>query len=142
MSRILLIDDRRVELDRARRLLEVEGHDLIEATDVLAGLHRATEDDPDCIVVELGLHGLDGLAVCRQLRDAAATRSIPVIVWGVAEVASMTRAAAAAGAFAYVDRARTPGALRGMVRRALLARSRPTPTLQPLGRPDRGSRPL
>ncbi|MEZ4334922.1 MAG: response regulator [Myxococcota bacterium] len=141
MARILLIDDRRTLLDRARMLLESEGHELIEATDALAGLHRAVEDAPDCILVELGLHGLDGLAISRQIRDAKVTGHIPVIVWGTAEAASMRRSVAAAGAFAYVDRARTPSALRGTVRRALSARSELTPASHSSRGPIRGTSP-
>lgn len=141
MARILLIDDRRAVLDRARRLLEDEGHELIEATDALAGLHRAVEDDPDCIVVELGLHGIDGLELSRQLRSATVTRQIPVIVWGVADAGSMGRSAAAAGAFAYVDRARTPRALRGTVRRALLRAAVRETSCGPARRPFRAAGP-
>lgn len=141
MARILLIDDQRALLDRARMLLQTEGHELIEAMDALAGLHRAAEDAPDCILVELGLHGLDGLAISRQIRDAPTTRRIPVIVWGTAEAASIRRAVVAAGAFAYVDRARTPSALRGALRRALIGRSALTGASRPCRGPDPGTSP-
>lgn len=119
MARILLIDDLQARLDGARRLLGGDGHDLVEATDALAGLHRAVEDDPDCIVVELALQGLDGLELSRRLSTVETMRPVPVIVWGTVEASVMGRLARAAGAFAYVDRARTPSALRGTVRRAI-----------------------
>jgi twitching motility two-component system response regulator PilH len=141
MARILLIDDRHAGFDRARTLLEAEGHELIEATDAIAGLHRAAEDAPDCILVELGLHGLDGLVISRQICAAKATRRIPVIVWGTVEAASIRRLVAAAGAFAYVDRVRAPSALRGTVRRALSARSELTPASRPSRNPIRGTSP-
>lgn len=119
MTRILLIDDHRVSLDQACALLRGDGYDLIEATDVLAGLHRAVEDAPDCIVVDLDLGGLDGLELCRSLVADESARGIPVVVWGAAETESVGWLAGEAGAFGYVDRTRTPGALRGMVRRAV-----------------------
>ena len=119
MARILLIDDQRVFLDRALALLCRDGHDLIEATDALAGLHRAVEDAPACIVVDLDLAGLDGLALCRQLGGAEETRRIPLVVWGAAGADDAGPLARGAGAFAYVDRVRTPSALAGTVRRAL-----------------------
>jgi CheY-like chemotaxis protein len=119
MARILLIDDRRVFIDRARALLHCDGHELIEASDALAGLHRAVEDAPDCIVVDLDLAGLDGLEICRQLARGESTRGLPVVVWGAASEAQAGLLARRAGAFAYVDRERTPGALRGSVRGAL-----------------------
>lgn len=133
MSRVLLIDDHRVSLDQAHALLRGDGHDLIEATDFLAGLHRSVEDAPDCIVVDLDLAGLDGLELCRHLAAADSGRDVPVVVWGTAESASVGWLAGAAGAFAYVDRTRTPGALRGVVRRALLESGRRSGTA-PRGR--------
>ena len=119
MARILLIDDRRVFIERARAILQQDGHDLIDATDALAGLHRAVEDAPDCVVVDLDLIGLDGLEICRQLARFESTRLLPVVVWGASSADRAAPLACEAGAFAYVDRERTPSALCGSVRRAL-----------------------
>lgn len=132
MARILLIDDQRVFLDRARTLLRAEGHDLVEATDALAGLHCAVEDAPACIVVDLDLTGLDGLEICRQLARADTTRQIAVVVWGATSADQAGPLVREAGAFAYVDRKRTPAALRGVVRRALSQGNRAAdPAAQP-----------
>lgn len=119
MPRILSIGDQRVSLDLARTLLGREGHDLIEATDALAGLHRAAEDAPDCIVLELDLAGFDGLELCRMLGRDATTCRIPVVVWGTLAARHAAPRAKRSGAFAYVDRTSAPGALMGSVRRAL-----------------------
>jgi CheY-like chemotaxis protein len=119
MARILLIDDQRIFLDRARTLLRSDAHDLIEANDALAGLHRAVEEMPDCVVVDLALTGLDGLEICRRLARDAATRDVPVVVWGALAADRAAPLAREAGAFAYVDRERSAAALRGTVRRAL-----------------------
>lgn len=119
MARILLIDDRRIALDLARVSLGHDGHALCEATDALAGLHRAVEERPACIVVDLDLQGLDGLEVCRQLAADPATARVPVVIWGSAPVEHAGSLAAEAGAFAYVDRVKAPGALRGAVKRAI-----------------------
>jgi CheY-like chemotaxis protein len=121
MARILLIEDRYICLDLARGSLARDGHDLCEATDALAGLHCAVEERPGCIVVGLDLHGLDGLEVCRRLAADEATSAVPVVIWGAAPVEHAGSLAAAAGAFAYVDRSKAPGALRGAVSRALAA---------------------
>lgn len=119
MAKILLIDDRSVSLDQARAILRGDHWDLIEANDPLAGLHRAVEDAPACIVVALALPGMDGLEVCRRLVECESTRDIPVIVRGEVTAAQLGPLARRAGAFAYVDFARTPAALRGAVSRAL-----------------------
>ncbi len=119
MARILSIGDQRVFLDLARTLLGRDGHDLIEATDGLAGLHRAAEDAPDCIVLELELAGFDALELCQLLGRDATTCRIPVVVWGTLGAGHAAPRAKRFGAFAYVDRACTPGALVGSVRAAL-----------------------
>lgn len=125
MARILLIDDQRIFLDRARALLRGDDHDLIEASDALAGLHRAVEESPDCILVDLDLTGLDGLEICRQLGREEATREVPIVVWGALSADRAGALAREAGAFAYVDRVRSAAALRGTVRRALAHRPAP-----------------
>ncbi len=123
MSKILSIGDQRVSLDLARKLLGRDGHDWIEAADALAGLHRAVEDAPDCILVDLDLAGFDAFALCDLLCADATTRRIPIVVWGSSKADHAAPQAKRSGASAYVDRARTPGALAGTVQR-LLAEAR------------------
>jgi DNA-binding response OmpR family regulator len=66
--RVLVVDDEQPILDLARGYLEREGWSVTTATDGDAALERAREDDPDVVVLDLLLPGLDGLEVCRRLR--------------------------------------------------------------------------
>ncbi len=68
--RILVVDDDpavRSSLDRALRL---EGYEVETAADGPAALQVLSIGSPDAVVLDLGLPGLDGLAVCRRLRSA------------------------------------------------------------------------
>ncbi|HEX4082284.1 MAG TPA: response regulator transcription factor [Acidimicrobiales bacterium] len=68
--RILVVDDDpavRSSLDRALRL---EGYAVETAADGPAALQVLSVGSPDAVVLDLGLPGLDGLAVCRRLRSA------------------------------------------------------------------------
>jgi two-component system response regulator MprA len=68
--RILVVDDDpavRSSLDRALRL---EGYEVETAADGPAALQVLSLGSPDAVVLDLGLPGLDGLAVCRRLRSA------------------------------------------------------------------------
>jgi two-component system, OmpR family, response regulator MprA len=68
--RILVVDDDpavRSSLDRALRL---EGYEVETAADGPAALQILSLGSPDAVVLDLGLPGLDGLAVCRRLRSA------------------------------------------------------------------------
>ncbi|SDC44928.1 two-component system, OmpR family, response regulator ResD [Melghirimyces thermohalophilus] len=76
-ERILVVDDE----DRIRRLLrmylEREGYLIDEAQDGETALSKAMETDYDLILLDLMLPGMDGLDVCREIREKKAT---PVVM--------------------------------------------------------------
>jgi DNA-binding response OmpR family regulator len=65
---ILLVEDNLKLAANLQRLLELEGHAVAVAHDGEEGLRRALAERFDCIVLDLNLPKLDGLAVCRALR--------------------------------------------------------------------------
>jgi two-component system response regulator MprA len=67
---VLIIDDDRALRDALRRALTLAGYEVDTAADGEAGLERVAEGRPDAVVLDVGLPGLDGLAVCRRLRAA------------------------------------------------------------------------
>ena len=70
MTRVLIVDDEpavRAALDRALRL---DGYDVDLAGDGHEALDRVAEAHQDAIVLDVAMPGLDGLQVCRRLRDA------------------------------------------------------------------------
>ena len=76
--RVLLVEDE-IKMSRAlRRGLEQEGYAVDTAQDGRDGLHQATECDYDAIVLDVMLPGLDGVEVCRRLRQAG--RWAPVLM--------------------------------------------------------------
>jgi DNA-binding response OmpR family regulator len=66
--RVLVVEDE----DAIRRVvvgyLEQEGFSVTEAVDGLSAVERARSEVPDVIVLDLGLPGIDGIEVCRQVR--------------------------------------------------------------------------
>jgi DNA-binding response OmpR family regulator len=66
--RILIIEDNRDILENMAQYLESRGHVLDFAGDGITGLHLATVNSYDVIVLDLMLPGMDGLDVCRKLR--------------------------------------------------------------------------
>ncbi len=77
---ILVIDDEKDLIELVRYNLEKEGFDVIGAPDGKAGLEVAREHRPDLILLDLMMPGMDGLEVCRRLREDARTAGIPVIL--------------------------------------------------------------
>ena len=78
MSRnILVVDDEPRIVELARDYLEHAGFRVVTANDGRAALDVARHDRPDLIVLDLGLPGLDGLDVTRELRRDG---SIPIVM--------------------------------------------------------------
>jgi DNA-binding response OmpR family regulator len=76
-GRILVIEDDRNLGDVVRRYLEHEGFEVETETDGRDGLARALEWLPDLVVLDLMLPGINGLDVCRRIRQVA---PIPVVM--------------------------------------------------------------
>lgn len=76
-KKILVVDDEPKIVEICRDYLEAAGFEVIQANDGLIGLSTARREQPDLVVLDLMLPGLDGLDVCRQLRRES---SIPIIM--------------------------------------------------------------
>ncbi len=75
--RVLVVDDDETVSDVVRRYLQREGYDVEVAADGVVALQRALDEPPDLVVLDLMLPGLDGIEVCRRLRERHA---VPVIM--------------------------------------------------------------
>lgn len=77
--RILVVEDDRSVRDALDRALRAQGLEVVTAGDGLAALRAVAEQDPDLVVLDLGLPGMDGLAVCRRLRADGDDRPVLVL---------------------------------------------------------------
>jgi len=75
--RILIVDDEPNILAAMQPLMTAQGYDVITAMSGRGALAATTRESPDVIVLDLGLPDMDGLEVCRLVRDERAT---PIIV--------------------------------------------------------------
>jgi two-component system alkaline phosphatase synthesis response regulator PhoP len=99
-----------------RVVCEISGED---------GLEVVREQNPDLIVLDLMLPGLDGLETCRILKDEAATRSIPVIILTAKGEEEDIIAGFEAGADDYVTKPFSPAVLTARVGAVLRRQPRP-----------------
>ena len=76
--RVLLIEDQHDIAANIWDFLERRGHEVDHCADGVAGLARALRGGFDVIVLDLGLPRLDGLALCRRLREAG--HGVPVLM--------------------------------------------------------------
>jgi two-component system response regulator MprA len=70
-SRVLVVEDDARLAATLRRVLAAEGHDVEVAGDGVEALRRARLRTPDLAVLDVMLPGLDGVTVCRKLRETA-----------------------------------------------------------------------
>ncbi len=78
--KILVVEDERALVEVLAANLEREGFDVLMAHDGQDGLRQAQLKLPDLIVLDLMLPVKPGLEVCRELRNGARTRDIPIIM--------------------------------------------------------------
>ena len=69
MASILIIEDESALNDLIRTELQAEGHVVRQARDGRTALQMVEEQAPQLVILDWMLPGLDGLSVCRQLRD-------------------------------------------------------------------------
>jgi two-component system response regulator MprA len=77
--KILVVDDERAVRESIRRALELEGYEIELAEDGRQALGRLeSESQPDAVVLDILMPGVDGLEVCRTLRKSGS--SVPVLM--------------------------------------------------------------
>ncbi|MGV8921134.1 MAG: response regulator [Pseudomonas sp.] len=79
MALVLIVEDNAANMKLARLLLSNAGHSLLTAVDAESGLMLAREQQPDLILMDIQLPGMDGLAATALLKKDPSTAAIPVI---------------------------------------------------------------
>ena len=77
-ARILVVDDERKVVELVTLYLKREGYQVLAAYDGLQALEWTRQKQPDLVILDLMLPGMDGLAVCRTLR--AEGNKVPVVM--------------------------------------------------------------
>lgn len=77
---ILIVDDEADLLELLQYNFDKEGYRTVTATDGVKGLERARDEDPDLIILDIMMPGMDGIQVCRRIRRDANLREKPVIM--------------------------------------------------------------
>jgi two-component system alkaline phosphatase synthesis response regulator PhoP len=116
---ILVIDDEKDLIELVRYNLEREGFDVIGAPDGESGLKTAAQSQPDVILVDVMLPGIDGLDVCRMLRANNRTARIPVIMLTAKSAESDRVVGLELGADDYVTKPFSPRELGARVKAVL-----------------------
>ena len=122
MSRILIIEDQSEIRRLIRWSLELEQHEMFEATNGAAGLKAAQTLGPDLILLDVMMPGeLDGFQVCERIRADPVLCAKPVVILTARAHDRDRDASERAGADGYLAKPFSPAELVKMVQRLLAA---------------------
>lgn len=80
MVKVLIVDDSQTEVFKLRAMLEKNGYSVIVAETGGDGVRVAAEEQPDVVLMDVVMPGLNGFHATRQLTQGRETAHIPVIM--------------------------------------------------------------
>ena len=99
---ILLVEDDPTDMKLLSAVLQSSGHRVLEKGSAELAVEEIKASQPELILLDLKLPGMDGLALVRHLKQDAATRHIPVVAITAAAEQFSRDAALTAGCDAYI----------------------------------------
>ncbi len=118
-ERILIVEDEEDILELVRYNLAREGYDVIEASSGEEGLSKARSKKPDLVLLDLMLPELDGLEVCKRLRQDDEMVNMPIVMLTAKGEESDIVAGLELGADDYITKPFSPKVLIARVRAVL-----------------------
>jgi CheY-like chemotaxis protein len=76
---ILIVDDSEIDRKLIFKALEGEGYRLVQAENGELGLQTALRENPDLIFLDCQMPVMDGLTMCKKLKENSRTKTIPVV---------------------------------------------------------------
>jgi DNA-binding response OmpR family regulator len=122
--RILLVEDDATIREMTQLSLQRDGFTVETAADGPAGLDAFRADPPDLVLLDLMLPGLDGVSVCRAIRESSV---VPVVMLTARSDALDVVVGLEAGADDYVTKPFEPAVLAARLRAVLRRATRPEP---------------
>lgn len=80
MSTALVVEDSMTDMQIISRCLQQSGVNVLTANSGEEALAKLGSSKPDIIILDVVLPGCSGFEVCREIKDAAATKQIPVVI--------------------------------------------------------------
>jgi CheY-like chemotaxis protein len=106
--RILVIEDNEQNMYLMHFLLESQGHMVIEALNGEEGIRHAEHSNPDLILLDIQLPGMDGYEIARIIRKTLGLKTIPIIAVTSYAMAGDREKILAAGATDYIEKPINP----------------------------------
>jgi signal transduction histidine kinase len=104
MPTVLYVEDDLPSRALVRRVLGLEGYEIIEADDGFAGLEMAQRHLPDLILVDINISGLNGYEITTKLKGLEKTRHIPIVALTANAIEGDRERALVAGCDGYLSK--------------------------------------
>ena len=110
-AKILIIDDHEPTRNLIETILSRKGYHTLSAASGAAGLTVAAAEQPDLVLLDLTMPGMDGFEVCRHLRTQSGISHVPIIMFTAKSLATDKLSGFNAGADDYLVKPTTPAEL-------------------------------
>ena len=117
--RVLVTDDSKVVLQSIETTLREDGYDVILAESGEAALGVLSQDDVDCILLDLNMPGLGGQETCKKIKSSLAWRNLPLVILTGDDSRKSLLASLNAGADDYIVKSNDSDILRARVKAQL-----------------------
>lgn len=101
---ILVVDDNPTNLKLASELLEMEGYEVLRASDAEEAQSILGEARPELILMDIALPGMDGLELTRKLKSTPDLAHIPIIALSAFAMKGDEEKALASGCDGYITK--------------------------------------
>jgi len=103
-KRVLYIEDNFQNRRLVKKLLRLNGYEMIEAEDGLQGIAVAARERPDLILMDINLPGIDGMEATSRLKSSSDLSHIPIVALTAAAMRGDRERIIAAGCDGYMQK--------------------------------------
>ena len=132
MARILVVEDNPANMRLTTLLLHSAGHAVLSAVDAETALRLARGEQPDLILMDIQLPGMDGLTATTILKGDPATACIPVVALSALAMKADEERSQTAGCDAYIAKPLRYRGLYAVLERLLESNPAPTGVTNPV----------
>ena len=104
LKSVLVIEDNELNLKLIRTLLQIAQYEVHAAENAETGMQLAADKQPDLILMDVQLPGMDGLSAVRTMKENSRTRDIPVVVVTSCAMDGDEERVMAAGCIGYITK--------------------------------------
>jgi two-component system cell cycle response regulator DivK len=108
MTKVLVIEDNEKNRYLISFLLKIEDYEVVEAVTGEEGVEKAVSENPDLILMDIQLPGIDGYEATRRIRASPGGGDVPIIALTSYAMTGDRERALAAGCTGYVEKPLNP----------------------------------